>query len=571
MSEKPPLPFRLVRTAFGLAFCIVPGIMLSMVLRDAAQRSEVRDRWTPVACTVLASDVRDARGGYALAVRYRYVAGGLEREGARYGRNADEHSFERVADKARLLAAFAPGTVHEGRVNPADPADVVLVAPDDPLPMTLGVFAFLSIFFAVGLSQAVLPWLPRRKKSRLGPAVPEGAPHLPSAGPGRARRDLSRLPLVLLGAAFLAVPALLGTRLVGSLREARDARGWPVVEATVLRSEVKSEWRSGPKGRGGSYQYEPYLAYAYEVGGARFEGDRLAFVTSTSSDSGTARRIVAEHPVGSSLRVRVSPGDPTRSVVDGAGCALPTAAVFVSIGICLVFGAIGLAVLVSGLSGCFRSASPPPGDLAAPPPPGGVRLRDRRGAELGALVFFAVLWNLIAWTVAGAFLPNLLAGGAPTGEDWLPVLLASAFPLIGLGLAVAFVVRLCALGRDRLRLRAARAAFVRGRATDVAYRYDVRDAAAAPVSLVVSLVGYRTKTAGSGKGAHTVEIPFHRAEVFRSVSPIEIRHGSFRVEIPLDAPPTDRRVEGVRWRLETELRRPGASKPVLDKFPLLVA
>ena len=96
---------------------------------------------------------------------------------------------------------------------------------------------------------------------------------------------------------------------------ARDS--WDEVPATVVKSSVVNRW-----GRDGN-SYMPYVRYAYEVDGVEFESSRYAFGEHLHWNRSFARRVVAEHSVGSSVTVRVDPEDSERAVLNVDGHARP--------------------------------------------------------------------------------------------------------------------------------------------------------------------------------------------------------------------------------------------------------
>lgn len=84
----------------------------------------------------------------------------------------------------------------------------------------------------------------------------------------------------------------------------------------------------------------------------------------------------------------------------------------------------------------------------------------------GGLLFFAIVWNGVSWTVLA-----FLLGGKWPFVPLSPLLVASLFPLIGIGLAYAalrtrFAVHLLYLGPDRIRLQ--RQLFGHGKNFDLA-------------------------------------------------------------------------------------------------------
>ncbi len=95
-------------------------------------------------------------------------------------------------------------------------------------------------------------------------------------------------------------------------RTAQAAR-WPRIDANVIASRVAPDTdldkNMDPNER-------PVLRYRYEVRGTRHESDRLYAHGSVAMSGANARRLVARHPVGSSLRVRYNPGAPQDAALD---------------------------------------------------------------------------------------------------------------------------------------------------------------------------------------------------------------------------------------------------------------
>jgi hypothetical protein len=107
--------------------------------------------------------------------------------------------------------------------------------------------------------------------------------------------------------------ALLGTAglLYGlvEFRRAKESEHWLVEDATVLDASVI-------KHRGGR-SYSPLIRYEYRHNDASYEGSRIMF---SGLDFTSSRKDVEEFVLpfvkGSKTRVRVSPRDPRRSVIE---------------------------------------------------------------------------------------------------------------------------------------------------------------------------------------------------------------------------------------------------------------
>ncbi len=77
--------------------------------------------------------------------------------------------------------------------------------------------------------------------------------------------------VLLIGAAAL----YLG---VANTLAARASRDWPAVEGTVVRASVVRELTSSSGSSTAGTLWRPTVNYEYVVAGARYEGERIAFV-----------------------------------------------------------------------------------------------------------------------------------------------------------------------------------------------------------------------------------------------------------------------------------------------------
>lgn len=134
---------------------------------------------------------------------------------------------------------------------------------------------------------------------------------------------------------------------------AAEAAAWPTVEGTVTRSEVMTGTSTTGTGarRRSTTMYTPSINYAYKVEGRSYEGDRLLPSGSWSSSSmSEARAKVDRHPVGSKVRVHVSPADPRDACLEPSVGPLPTILMGAGGVVLLIgLGVTGLRVLKWGL------------------------------------------------------------------------------------------------------------------------------------------------------------------------------------------------------------------------------
>jgi hypothetical protein len=121
---------------------------------------------------------------------------------------------------------------------------------------------------------------------------------------------------------------------------------WPRAVGTVLAAEARRiVSRTTTSGQPvDSVTYEPYITYAYSVGGRQYEHDTFAAaVASTSREPAAAEAIVGRYPVGHQVTVFYDP-------------ARPDDAVLVPVGsrgnwFFLVFGCVLFAASIAGLLG----------------------------------------------------------------------------------------------------------------------------------------------------------------------------------------------------------------------------
>jgi hypothetical protein len=116
--------------ALGLAIAAA-GAIFVWLMWASFQRARIMDAYLPVPCVILESRLAEeilnpnTPVNYRPVIRYRYEAGGQSRESDRI-RRIETKSSRRPKMEA-LLAQFPPGSESTAWVNPADPADAVLV------------------------------------------------------------------------------------------------------------------------------------------------------------------------------------------------------------------------------------------------------------------------------------------------------------------------------------------------------------------------------------------------------------------------------------------------------------
>ena len=372
-----------------------------------------------------------------------------------------------------------------------------------------------------------------------------------AAGVLARSQSSSRIPLFV-GILFTVVGAALAAFASSFVVRTIEARSWTPVEATVLRSEVvrgTSHTKHGTR-----TTFRPYVAYAYEVGGARFEGDRYDMARFSTGDPGPARRAVEDHPAGSRATVWVDPADPSSSVFSDPHGPIP-AAQWAFVAFSLVFLGIGLGALVSSLRDRRLAGAPIP-----PGPP--VLSNDRRGQFVRGLVFTAV-WNGF---LALVFFLVRSSGSGPVN----PILFVflGVFGLVGLVLVGATLRAGAKLFAPRLELTCGRGFLPRGGEALVAYRL-LGGGPGDVVGARIELVAQRFETVRQGKNTYLRPVDLSRETVLETDSFRVLARGDFHVSIPETAPASSRGPEPVRWHFAVELARP-ARKPLRDEYAVVV-
>lgn len=90
---------------------------------------------------------------------------------------------------------------------------------------------------------------------------------------------------------------------------------WPTVEGEILRAGLTSYRSESQKGLS-LQMYSPTVTFAYMVRGQRYEGDRIASDTWSSSEESSVREYLQAFPVGSAIKVHYDPQNPVDSRIE---------------------------------------------------------------------------------------------------------------------------------------------------------------------------------------------------------------------------------------------------------------
>jgi len=157
---------------------------------------------------------------------------------------------------------------------------------------------------------------------------------LVAAGAYLAYRDW-HLAFRGLGCLFAGVGALVALYMARAVFRARRSVSWPVVDGTVVRSEVVTETTGN-----GITTYDPEVSFEYEVAGQRYRSRRIIFVD-INYGRDAARATVDRYPVGSRVSARYDPRNPKIAVLE-PGMAGNVSHYYLGFAIGLAFALIGV-------------------------------------------------------------------------------------------------------------------------------------------------------------------------------------------------------------------------------------
>lgn len=146
------------------------------------------------------------------------------------------------------------------------------------------------------------------------------------------------LAFILAGIAWSAYFIRLHRRAVA---QAEAAQSWPAAEGVIAESGIAMDESSDSEGNSSQW-FSPVLRYTYEVAGRAYEGRRIRFGALRSADRRKAEAWAAPYPVGTRVRVRHHPADPSDSVLE---TAKPASTYLTASLLGLVFVGLGLFAL----------------------------------------------------------------------------------------------------------------------------------------------------------------------------------------------------------------------------------
>ncbi|MGC4072836.1 MAG: DUF3592 domain-containing protein [Nibricoccus sp.] len=300
--------------------------------------------------------------------------------------------------------------------------------------------------------------------------------------PGQLTRG-GRIALGLFFSVFLAVGAgLTYMMIVKPCMGILAARSWTPVTCRIVSSEVLERSDSD------STTYGVGIAYAYEIDGRAYEGDRYDFTRAFSSGRREKKEIVQRYRKGTQATCYVNPENPEESVIErsrirdwGFG--------FIPLVFMLV-GAGGVMFAIRGprkkpasehewprvratYENTFGDRSAPEADYSdeGADGEGPVELRPAasRVGKLAVIAIFALFWNGFISIFLVNILRDAMRGG---GIMWVFLLFLVPFVAIGLFMIGLSVRTAMALANPVPRITVNRRAFSPGDTVELSWRFD---------------------------------------------------------------------------------------------------
>lgn len=356
-----------------------------------------------------------------------------------------------------------------------------------------------------------------------------------------------------------------------------DAQGWQEVDCVILSSRVASSDSSD------SDTYRIAITYEYEVGDARYEGDRYNFSIGSSSGYDRKAAVVARYPSGTETTCRVDPDDPSKSVID------PAPGLYLLWGLFpvpfLLIGIVGIVLMTIGRGWLNKprhrakrlsrasdsserdsSVAPrptPPGpktdydkqvdrlisklDSGMPEPPpihhGPLPLESENNRKTIVIVLgcFTLFWNGFVFAF---LLPQITGGG---DVDIFMSLFSIPFILAGLGLLGFTIHQFLSLFNPQIHLQLSDGDLRLGESYSLAW--NLTGNADRLTQLVIYLEGRESATYRRGTDTRTERSLFHK-QILVDEQRLHFKDGRVALDLPEDSVPTLKGLRNeIQWRL----------------------
>lgn len=201
LSTRPPADGRLLLGILGCLFLVAGStIFYFLTVRTFFQVQSAR-HWVETPAVVVASEVKSHSGSkgstYSVHITYRYEVNGRSHQADRYDFLGG--SFSGYNGKAKIVRQYPPGRKITCFVNPANPADAVLVRGFVPMMLIFGLLLPVTfIAFGAGMIAVLL-----RGQTVRGTYTPD-QPSYSSPGPVELKPKVSPI-LKVVGAVLIAL------------------------------------------------------------------------------------------------------------------------------------------------------------------------------------------------------------------------------------------------------------------------------------------------------------------------------------------------------------------------------
>jgi hypothetical protein len=376
--------------------------------------------------------------------------------------------------------------------------------------------------------------------------------------------------LTVFGLPFLAVGIFMGYQAYQPWRQSQAMQAWAEVPARLIAVELQAH-----SGSEGGVTHRVAGDYTYAYGGREYRSNRISLYESSdnigSFHERLYRRLHQAQTTGGTVPCYVNPQAPAEAVLERS---LRTEMLLFQLGFTLVFGGVGLGLIIGGIVGAIRGRGAQRQKQANPGQPwlwkkewaGGMIRSSTKAAALGTLLF-AVLWNAIALPITWLAVPQLWA----SNRGMLLVVLI--FPAVGvavIGAAVYQILRWMKYGESVFQMAAVPGVIGGPLAGAVRVPVHVQP----EEGFLVRLRCVNIVVTGSGKQQHTSE--HVRWEAKRVMSRELFQHDPTQSGIPVlfgiphtlsgsdDSAPRNRIV----WRLEVEAKTSGVDYAATFEVPV---
>jgi hypothetical protein len=297
-SGSPSLPGRIFSSLFLLPFFVIT-VWFSGLLVYSFFRMVATYAWEERDCTILSSGVKEHREDegtfYSFQVLYSYTVGGWRYTGDVY--RFDSSSSTDIGEARRLVDRYPEGSRALCYVNPRNPSWSMLRRPAFWIYLLFPVSVLIAAVTGFGVYGSWRPRGAESVKERINRA-------LKRIGPGGCMTGFSLVFLVC-GLAFASF-------FFPSLLKVIDARSWPVLQCTILGSEVITHPGDGESGP----TYSLNVFYTYTFAGREYKANRYRFLSNSAGDLEDNQQVARSLPPRARVPCYVNPAEPAESVLD---------------------------------------------------------------------------------------------------------------------------------------------------------------------------------------------------------------------------------------------------------------